>query len=107
MKVSKILNYINLLTFFLILFLLFSINSYSSVDIENKEKFEKNLLYWEELALNGDPEAQYNLGLYNFIGFNNERHGDYTILIIGILLLPVVFYCIYRGLKLVLEAIFE
>tara|TARA_B100001142_G_scaffold17428_1_gene16185 strand:- start:1865 stop:2074 length:210 start_codon:yes stop_codon:yes gene_type:complete len=42
-----------------------------------------------------------------FIGFNNERHGDYTILIIGILLLPIVFYCAYKGLRLVLEAIFE
>ena len=42
-----------------------------------------------------------------FIGFNNERHGDYTMLIIGILLLPVVFYCVYKGLRLVLEAIFE
>ena len=42
-----------------------------------------------------------------FIGFNNERHGDYTVLVIGILLIPVVFYCIYRGIKLVLEAIFE
>ena len=44
------------------------------------------------------------LGLY--IGFNNQRHGDYTVLIIAILLLPVVFYCAYKGLKLVLEAIF-
>jgi len=42
-----------------------------------------------------------------FIGFNNERHGDYTILIIGVLLLPIVFYCAYKGLRLVLEAIFE
>ena len=42
-----------------------------------------------------------------FIGFNNERHGDYTILIIGILLLPIVFYCAYKGLRLVLEAIFD
>ena len=42
-----------------------------------------------------------------FIGFNNERHGDYTILIIGILLLPIVFYCAYKGLRLVLGAIFD
>ena len=41
-----------------------------------------------------------------FIGFNNQRHGDNTILIIGLLLLPVVFYCGYKGFKLVLDAIF-
>ena len=42
-----------------------------------------------------------------FIGFNNQRYGDNTILIIGILLLPLVFYCAYKGFKLVLDAIFE
>ena len=42
-----------------------------------------------------------------FIGFNNQRHGDSTILIIGFLLLPLLFYCAYRGFKLILDAIFE
>tara|TARA_B100000902_G_C26892442_1_gene708061 strand:- start:160 stop:372 length:213 start_codon:yes stop_codon:yes gene_type:complete len=42
-----------------------------------------------------------------FIGFNNQRHGDYTILIIGIILLPLVFYCAYKGFKLVSDAIFQ
>ena len=42
-----------------------------------------------------------------FIGFNNQRHGDSTLLIIGILFLPLVFYCAYKGLKLVLESIFD
>ena len=43
-----------------------------------------------------------------YIGFNNiNRQDDYTILILGILLLPLVFYCAYRGFKLVLEAIFN
>jgi hypothetical protein len=42
-----------------------------------------------------------------FIGFNNQRHGDNTILIIGISLLPLVFYCAYKGFKLVLDAIFQ
>jgi hypothetical protein len=42
-----------------------------------------------------------------FIGFNNQRHGDSTILIIGISLLPVVFFFAYKGFKLILEAIFE
>ena len=42
-----------------------------------------------------------------FIGFNNQRHGDNTILIIGISLLPLVFYCAYKGFKMVLDAIFQ
>ena len=42
-----------------------------------------------------------------YIGFNNQRHGDNTILIIGVLLLPIVFYCAYKGISLFLEAIFE
>ena len=43
-----------------------------------------------------------------FIGFNNvNKQDDYTILILGLLLLPLVFYCAYRGFKLVLDAIFN
>ena len=42
-----------------------------------------------------------------YIGFNNQRHGDNTILIIGVTLLPIVFYCAYKGFKLVLDAIFQ
>ncbi len=42
-----------------------------------------------------------------FIGFNNQRNGDYTILIIGISLLPLIFYCAYKGFKLILDAIFQ
>ena len=42
-----------------------------------------------------------------FIGFNNQRYGDNTILLIGFLLLPIVFYCAYKGFKFVLDAIFQ
>jgi lipopolysaccharide export LptBFGC system permease protein LptF len=42
-----------------------------------------------------------------FIGFNNQRHGDYTVLIIGILLLIPVFYCAHKGFKLILDSIFK
>ena len=42
-----------------------------------------------------------------FIGFNNQRHGDYTVLVIGILLFIPVFYCAYKGFKLILDSIFE
>ena len=42
-----------------------------------------------------------------FIGFNNQRHGDSTLLVIGILFLPLVFYCAYKGLKFIFESIFD
>ena len=42
-----------------------------------------------------------------FIGFNNQRHGDNTILIIGLMLLPIVFFCAYKGFRLILDAIFK
>ncbi len=42
-----------------------------------------------------------------YIGFNNRRYGDNTILVIGLALLPLVFYCAYKGLKLIIEAIFQ
>lgn len=42
-----------------------------------------------------------------YVGFNNQRYGDNTILIIGLSLLPVIFYCAYRAIKLVLESIFQ
>ena len=42
-----------------------------------------------------------------FIGFNNQIHGDNTILIIGLVLLPIVFFCAYKGFKLILDAIFK
>ena len=45
--------------------------------------------------------------MFLFIGFNNQRHGNYTLLIIGMLFIPLVFYCAFRGLRLVIESIFD
>ena len=45
--------------------------------------------------------------IFLFIGFNNQRNGDSTLLIIGILFLPLVFFCAYKGLKLIFEFIFD
>jgi MFS-type transporter involved in bile tolerance (Atg22 family) len=42
-----------------------------------------------------------------FIGFNKQRQGDNTILIIGLVLLPIVFFCAYKGFRLILDAIFK
>tara|TARA_A100001035_G_C27457201_1_gene352913 strand:+ start:7 stop:216 length:210 start_codon:yes stop_codon:yes gene_type:complete len=42
-----------------------------------------------------------------YIGSKNMRYGSYTVFIIGLLLLPAVFYCAFKGFKLILSAIFE
>ena len=42
-----------------------------------------------------------------YAGFNNLRHGHYTVLIIGLTLIPAIFFCAYKGFKLILDAIFE
>ena len=40
-------------------------------------------------------------------GFNLEkRDGDNTVLIIAVCLLPVLFFCAYKGIKSLLDAIF-
>ena len=40
------------------------------------------------------------------LGFNHERHGSYTVIIIALCLLPLLFFCAYKGIKFLLEAIF-
>ena len=42
-----------------------------------------------------------------FAGFNNLRQGSYTVLVIGLTLIPAIFFCAYKGFKLILDAIFE
>ena len=68
----------------------------------NKEKTMNACVWFSVFSLTIILSA---LALY--IGFNNQRKGDWTILTIGILLLPLVFYCAYKAIKLVLEIIFE
>ena len=40
-------------------------------------------------------------------GFKLERDGDNTVLIIAVCLLPVLFFCAYKGIKSLLDAIFS
>ena len=68
----------------------------------DKEKLVKGGMWLSGFSLSIILSA---LSLY--IGFNNQRLGDSTILIIGILLLPVVFFCAYKGFGIILSAIFE
>ena len=42
-----------------------------------------------------------------YAGFNNMRQGSYTVLIIGLILIPAIFFFAYKGFKLILNAIFE
>ena len=42
-----------------------------------------------------------------FAGFNNIRQGSYIVLIIGLILIPAIFFFAYKGFKLILDAIFE
>jgi len=42
-----------------------------------------------------------------FAGFHNIEYGSSTLLVIGILFLPLIFFFGYKGLKLILDAIFE
>ena len=68
----------------------------------DKEKLIKGVLW-----LSGFSICIIFSAMSLFIGFNNQRHGDSTLLVIGILFLPLVFYCAYKGLKLILESIFD
>jgi len=67
----------------------------------NKEKLIKAGIWFAAFSTSIILVA---LGLY--IGFNNRRHGDNTVLVIAFALLPLVFYCAYKGLKLIIDAIF-
>ena len=42
-----------------------------------------------------------------FLGFNHLRHDSYTVIIIAVCLLPVLFFCAYKGIKSLLDAIFS
>ena len=42
-----------------------------------------------------------------FIGFNNIKYGSYTIFIIGLIFIPVLFFCAFKAVKLLLESIFD
>ncbi len=65
-----------------------------------KDKLIKGVVWLSAFAISVIISA-----LSLFIGFNNYRYGNNTILIIGIMTLPVVFFCAYKGLKLILDAL--
>jgi hypothetical protein len=42
-----------------------------------------------------------------FIGFNHLRHDSYTVIIIAICLLPILFFTAYKGIKHLLDSLFS
>jgi|TARA_B100001964_G_scaffold191223_1_gene213521 hypothetical protein len=41
-----------------------------------------------------------------YIGFNNMEYESYTILILGVILLPLIFFFAFKGIRNTLDAIF-
>lgn len=68
----------------------------------DKEKLIKGLVYLSGFSISAIFSA-----VSLFAGFNNMRHGNYILLIIGLLLLPLVFVFAYKGFKLILDSIFD
>ena len=69
----------------------------------DKEKFIKGGMW-----LSGFSMAIFLSAISLNAGFNNLRKADdYTLLVIGFLLIPTIFFFAYKGLKLILDSIFE
>jgi len=41
-----------------------------------------------------------------YIGFNNLKNESYLFIIIAFIFVPVVFFCGYKGIRFILDAIF-
>ncbi len=68
----------------------------------DKEKLIKGGMWLSGVSLSIMLSA---MSLY--AGFNNMRFGSYTMIIIGLLLIPAIFFFAYKGFGLILNAIFE
>jgi len=69
----------------------------------DKEKLIKGGMW-----LSGFPISIFLSAISLNAGFNNLRKADdYTLLVIGLLLIPAIFFFAYKGFKLILDSIFE
>ncbi len=68
----------------------------------DKEKLIKGVMWLSGFSLSIMLSA-----MSLFAGFNNIRFGSYTMLIIGLLLIPAIFFFAYKGFGLILNAIFD
>ena len=67
----------------------------------NKEKLVKGGMW-----LSGFSISIILSAITLYAGFHNMKYENYTMLIIGLLLIPVIFFFAYKGLSLILESIF-
>ena len=67
----------------------------------NKEKLVKGGMW-----LSGFSISIILSAITLYAGFHNMKYESYTMLIIGLLLIPVIFFFAYKGLSLILESIF-
>lgn len=68
----------------------------------DKEKLIKGVLWLSGFSLSIIMSATSL-----FAGFHNMQFGNYTLLIIGLLFIPAIYFFAYKGFGLILEAIFE
>ena len=69
----------------------------------NKEKLAQGMMW-----LSGFSMSVFLSAITLYAGFNNVRKADdYTFLVIGLLLIPAIFFFAYKGFKLILDSIFE
>ena len=68
----------------------------------NKEKVINGVLWFS-----GFSSSIFLCAIFLYAGFNNLKYGNYIALVIWLLLIPVIFFCAYKGLKLILSAIFD
>jgi hypothetical protein len=68
----------------------------------NKEKLIKGVMWLSGFSLSIVFSA---MSLY--AGFNNMQYGNYTMLVIGLLLIPLIFFFAYKGFKLILDSVFD
>ena len=69
----------------------------------NKEKLIKGGMW-----LSGFSMSIFLSAISLNAGFNSLRKADdYILLVIGLLLIPAIFFCAYKGVKLILDSIFE
>ncbi len=68
----------------------------------NKEKLIKAGMWMSGFSISIILSA---IALY--AGFHNIKYENYTLLIIGLLLIPLIFFFAYKGLSLIIESIFK
>lgn len=67
---------------------------------------DKNKLMHGIFWASGAILSVFFSAIFIYAGFNNLRHGNYIILTLGFIFIPIIFICAYKGIKLIIDAIF-